>query len=209
MTPKPQTISDTHGDINPSDTLMLALEPRILLDAAGLVTGMEEFDSAQPDDSVDQSPISEADSTDNTADNNEELLQAINELSHTRQELVFVDAGISDYENLIANLSPADTSANTAYQIIVIDGERNGVSTISAALAKQAPDSIDAIHIFSHATEGTLQLGQTQFNRNDLQAADTNQLISNWQTTLSDNADILLYGCNVASIRRVLSLSII
>ena len=198
MTPKPHKISDTNSDhISPSDTLMLALEPRILLDAAGLVTGMEEFESA-PSDSVDHSPLSEADNIDSHANN--ELLQAVADISTPRQELVFVDAGITDYKNLIDGISASNNSSDTAFQIIKIAGEQNGVAAISTALAQQKPSSIDAIHIFSHADAGILQLGNTQFDRTDLQPdSQAAQLISNWQTTLSQEADILLYGCNVAA----------
>ena len=60
----------------------------------------------------------------------------------------------------------------------------------------QQYDNLDAIHIVSHGDVGELSLGSTKLNQNTLNSY-ANGLIT-WRDSITDNGDILLYGCNVA-----------
>ena len=60
----------------------------------------------------------------------------------------------------------------------------------------QQYDDLDAIHIVSHGDVGELSLGSTKLNQNTLNSY-ANGLIT-WRDSITDNGDILLYGCNVA-----------
>ncbi|MEZ6059078.1 MAG: DUF4347 domain-containing protein [Planctomycetaceae bacterium] len=56
---------------------------------------------------------------------------------------------------------------------------------------------VTGIHIVSHGTEGHVRLGSTTLS---LENVDTyRNAISAWQYSMSDTADILIYGCNVAA----------
>ena len=61
----------------------------------------------------------------------------------------------------------------------------------------QQYDDLDAIHIVSHGNIGELSLGNTKLNQNTLDSYADN-LIS-WRDSITDDGDILLYGCNVAA----------
>ncbi|RKZ45524.1 MAG: hypothetical protein DRQ41_00005, partial [Gammaproteobacteria bacterium] len=175
-----------------SDSLMLALEPRILFDAAAVLTMADEFQDDQSTTPVeDIMPVMEDSQTDSSSD---DLLQATAELNNVpRQELVFIDPAVYNHDSIIADIR-AQSSDEVELQIIVLDKGENGIQQISHHIEGQS--NIDAIHILSHADDGTILLGQTQLDSDNL-TSYTEQLAT-WQDTLNDDADILLYGCSIA-----------
>ncbi|MBK7006204.1 MAG: DUF4347 domain-containing protein [Burkholderiales bacterium] len=68
------------------------------------------------------------------------------------------------------------------------------MSQIAAHL--QGRTDIDALHLISHGSQGTLYLGSTVLDSGNL-ASYTSQL-ANIGSALTNAGDILLYGCNVA-----------
>ena len=103
------------------------------------------------------------------------------------RELTFIDTSIDNYQSLI----PEENLA----EVILLDSNRNGIEQITETLATRS--GISAIHIISHGNDAQIQLGNILLNHNGLQTY-TNELKS-WSNALTENADILVYGCNVAS----------
>ncbi|MFB8796783.1 MAG: DUF4347 domain-containing protein [Microcoleus sp.] len=66
---------------------------------------------------------------------------------------------------------------------------------ITKALAGEK--DIEAIHILSHGSEGSLKLGSDTLNNQDL--AQFSNKIQQWGKALTKNGDILLYGCDVGA----------
>ncbi|MBD1927824.1 DUF4347 domain-containing protein [Trichocoleus sp. FACHB-90] len=110
-----------------------------------------------------------------------------NSIETANKEIVFIDTTVKDYQSLIAGVK-----AGT--EVVILDSARDGVAQITQVLAGRS--NIASIHIVSHGSEGSLQLGSTQINSNNLEAY-TNSL-QQWANALTPDADILLYGCNVA-----------
>ncbi|WP_445175776.1 ELWxxDGT repeat protein, partial [Microcoleus sp.] len=103
------------------------------------------------------------------------------------KQIIFVDSAVPDYQTLIE-------SADTA-QVFILNENLSGVEQITNTLAVQS--DIEAIHILSHGSPGTLHLGsETLSNQNLPQLGNK---IKQWGKALTKNADILLYGCNVAA----------
>jgi ELWxxDGT repeat protein len=103
------------------------------------------------------------------------------------KQIIFVDSAVPDYQTLIE-------SADTA-QVFILNKNLSGVEQITNTLALQS--DIEAIHILSHGSPGTLHLGsETLSNQNLPQLGNK---IKQWGKALTKNADILLYGCNVAA----------
>ncbi|MBD2041903.1 cadherin-like domain-containing protein [Microcoleus sp. FACHB-672] len=100
------------------------------------------------------------------------------------REIVFVDAAVEDYQSLVAGI-PAGA------EVVILDASHNGTDQISEVLAQRA--GISAVHIVSHGGPGSLNLGNSTLNLADL--AKTQQ----WANALTPDADILIYGCDVAS----------
>jgi len=110
-----------------------------------------------------------------------------------RREIVFVDANVDDHATLIAGLQQADPDVEL--RIVVLDSERDGIEQIDEVL-KHASD-IDAVHVLSHGSDRGIQLGSTWLTQENLGTyADQ---IADWQRALDQNADLLLYGCDLAS----------
>ncbi len=103
------------------------------------------------------------------------------------QNIIFIDRAVTDYESLIAGIQP-DTS------VVILDSTTDGVEQITQALQG---GEYQSVQIISHGSSGSLQLGATQLNANNLNSY-TNQL-QQWRNYLTNDADILLYGCNLAS----------
>ncbi|MCP3980036.1 MAG: DUF4347 domain-containing protein [bacterium] len=106
--------------------------------------------------------------------------------------IVFVDSTVAQDPNLLESLR-MDAGANTGF--VLLDSESDGVRQITEALAGER--DVDAVHIVSHGDAGVLSIGAETFGAGSLDAyADQ---LSSWGEALSDDADILLYGCNLGA----------
>ncbi|MGB1706494.1 MAG: DUF4347 domain-containing protein, partial [Rubripirellula sp.] len=102
-------------------------------------------------------------------------------------EIVFIDAGVQDYETLAADF-------REGVEVLVLDGTQDGVQQIAQAL--EGKDNLEAIHLVSHGSAGSLQLGSTELSSESMtQYADA---LSQIGSALTDNGDLMLYGCDVA-----------
>ena len=111
------------------------------------------------------------------------------------QNLMVIDSQVSNWQNL-ASAAGNDTA------VLILDANLDGLTQISdylSTFAKSDANTIplQSIQIFSHGSAGSLLLGSTTLNANNLKNY-TSQLtvLGNALTT---TGDILLYGCNVAS----------
>lgn len=104
----------------------------------------------------------------------------------TYNEIVFIDAGVTDAAVLAAGV-------RLGVQVVMLDSSLDGLTQIVESLAGRS--GLDAIHILSHASPGVLNLGGTTLDVDGL-ARRVNEL-SVLGDALSEAGDILLYGCNV------------
>src|SRR4028118_718722 len=102
--------------------------------------------------------------------------------------IVFIDAAVADYQTLLYRVK-------LGVEAIVIDSHRDGVEQISEVLANRT--NIDSIHLVSHGEPGSLQLGKTRLSVDNLETYS--QQLQQWRRALTIDADILIYGCNVAA----------
>ncbi|MDO6420578.1 DUF4347 domain-containing protein [Amphritea sp. 2_MG-2023] len=105
-------------------------------------------------------------------------------------ELIIVDSRVADSATLLESISPNSQNALT----IFINPDHDGVESITAAL--HGYSGIQTIHLISHGSDGALELGSSVLNSNTL--SQYSDQLSLWQDSLTDSADILIYGCNVA-----------
>ncbi|TAF03613.1 MAG: DUF4347 domain-containing protein [Oscillatoriales cyanobacterium] len=106
--------------------------------------------------------------------------------------IVFIESDLEDYQTL-------DNGILAGAEKIILDKNGNGVQQISAELQKiaAAGETVDQVHIFSHGNSGSLQLGSTTLNSDNL--SEYQSQLQEWRNALSDQADIMLYGCDVAA----------
>ncbi len=72
---------------------------------------------------------------------------------------------------------------------------RNGLAQITAALAER--QEVDAIHIISHGTERGVKLGSTWLTPDSLD--QYRAVFQGWGYALTEHADLLFYGCDLAA----------
>ena len=108
-----------------------------------------------------------------------------------RTELVIIDAGVEDYQALIGDL---DLAAGR-FQVYLLNADQDGVVQISDILAQHT--GVDAVHLVSHGRPGEIQLGDTLLN---LQSLSRYQgALQQWADALAADADLLIYGCDLAA----------
>jgi hypothetical protein len=105
------------------------------------------------------------------------------------REIAFVDANVTDYQELVAGFRPE-------IEIHILNPLQDGVVQIEQHLATYN-GSISGLHLISHGASGELQLGKTGLNLDDL--SHYSRHLQSWSEALTPDADILLYGCNVAA----------
>ncbi len=102
--------------------------------------------------------------------------------------IIFFDKRVRDYQLLIATL-PADS------EYALIDTDSDGIHQMANYLAGR--HNLDSIQIVSHGDKGSLQLGSTILDANNLM--DYEIQLAFIGDALADDGDISLYGCNIAS----------
>ncbi|HVR49278.1 MAG TPA: DUF4347 domain-containing protein, partial [Pseudorhodoferax sp.] len=109
-------------------------------------------------------------------------------------EIVVIDARVADAEPLLQDIA-AQVAQGRRLEVLRVDAEADGIAAIGAALAGR--EDVAALHIVSHGGAGEVLLGREALDSEALlaRAAD----IAGWASHLAAGADILLYGCDVAS----------
>ena len=112
-----------------------------------------------------------------------------------QRELVFVDTGVANYEQLLDELRGDRPDESRELEVYLLDSEQDGIAQISDILASHT--DLDAVHLISHGTTGQIKLGNVwlNFDRLDGYAGE----IAGWNQALRDGGDLLIYGCDLAS----------
>jgi hypothetical protein len=103
--------------------------------------------------------------------------------------LIVIDPSIDGYQEW---LNPTDLSGAS---VLIIRSDTDGVEQIAAYLASTGL-TYDSLHILSHGSEGAIYLGTTRLSAENL--TSYGQALKQIGASLSESADILVYGCNVA-----------
>jgi VCBS repeat-containing protein len=110
----------------------------------------------------------------------------ITEAEQVVHEILFVDSNVENYEALLVDLQ-------RNVEIVIIDNDENGVQKITETLDGRA--DISAIHILSHGSAGEVSLGNMNLTSKNLVTFQSQ--LQAWGESLTEDADILIYGCNV------------
>ena len=162
-----------------SSSRALALEPRLLFDGAGAVAAVDHVDMAGDHHAEAQQqeapPAADARPS-----------EAAEKPAQMAATLVVIDARVADYQSILDQL-PADAIVR------VVEANESGLNVVGAELAK---GRFEAIHIFSHGGSGSFTLGTDTLSNDAL--ANQAVTLNAWAGQLTENADILLYGCDIA-----------
>jgi hypothetical protein len=102
--------------------------------------------------------------------------------------VVVIDPAVEDYLDLVKGISPDA-------EIVVLKPDQDGVNQITEILTNR--NNIESLHILSHGRPGEIYLGSTQLSLSNF--SHYNSQLQSWTKNLTKNAEILLYGCQVAA----------
>ena len=112
-------------------------------------------------------------------------------LEQQRQAVVFIDAHVEGHEALLDDL--LTNGGDRHFEIHYLEG--NGIDQISAILEDSS--DIDAIHIIAHGSDRQIDIGDVSITADNID--QFNATFNAWSDSLSEEADILLYGCDIAA----------
>ncbi|MEN9416874.1 MAG: hypothetical protein RI988_494, partial [Pseudomonadota bacterium] len=122
---------------------------------------------------------------------------AVSPVTHeatTRVEVVVIDAVVPDAASLIADLR-LQQQAGRPLEIVTLQAGEDGIARLSALLLGR--EDIGALHVLGHGADGVVQLGGVRLDAATLLARAGE--IAQWGRALSEDADVLIYGCDVAA----------
>ncbi len=113
----------------------------------------------------------------------------------TTTRVTFIDSRVENYQTIIDSL---DLSTTT---VVILDESTDGIQQITDYLTSQsdvgAVDIVSGVDIISHGAAGEIILGSTVLSSENI--ADYQAQLAEIGSHLTDNGDILLYGCDVAA----------
>ena len=187
-------------DVSPLDAQVV--EP--VVDSFDVDSDMDLFNWADTSQSSDSSfidsqfaDLSAAVSAEQQLDEIESLLVAeidsdiaINIAAEYKQ-LIVVDQGVDNYLELIDAAIASNPPEH--FEIMLIDSSDSALQRINERLSET---SYSAVHLVAHGQDGELSLGNEVWNRDFVATHAAG--FSVWSQRLSVDADLMIYGCNVA-----------
>ncbi|NUT76972.1 DUF4347 domain-containing protein [Pseudomonas sp. C1C7] len=160
----------------------LALEPRILFDgaAASAAADQHQNDPAGSTPAPVEPAVPHATPTEGHAPTEQAPSAA--------RSLLVLDSRIENRDQLLAQL-PGNVTA------IVVNAGEDGLAAISAALAQLG--KVDSIQVMSHGAAGQFTLGNRTITADNI--GQLGQTLEQWRNSLTQGADIQLYGCDVGA----------
>ncbi|MFO0701136.1 MAG: DUF4347 domain-containing protein, partial [Nitrospira sp.] len=169
---------------------LLSLESRLMFDAAAAATAADVNQEQVAQEQAEAAVSGDSNEETQGATDSQELLQAFTTYLpiESRQEIVFVDPTVPNYQDLLSGMDPH-------IEVIMLDGGQDGIEQMASVLSGRT--GIDAIHVISHGSAGALQLGTGILTTESMTSQYADELATIRQT-LSEQADILVYGCDFA-----------
>ncbi len=116
--------------------------------------------------------------------------------SAARLEVAFVDSSLDNLQDLLDQLQATYNSDDTTLEVVLIDRQTSGVEQITNFFAANDHE-YSSIHLVTHGSSGQFQVGSDWLNVETL--GSYSEQIATWQSSLTADADLLVYACQVAS----------
>ncbi len=109
-------------------------------------------------------------------------------------EVVFVDSGVEDADTLLSGLRGGGDD-QTQWLVVALSADQDGVVQVTQTLSQLS--GVDAVHLISHGDTQGIQLGNARLDVDT--ATGYAGEIASWANALDADADLLIYGCDLAS----------
>ena len=125
-------------------------------------------------------------------------MRCIEKRGRLKGQIAFIDPSLEAWETLA-------TGVRKGIEVIILDPVRDAIEQITATLQERS--GVEAVHIICHGSPGTLHLGKTTLDAENLESYAA--LLQDWsndsiqnpriQNPKSKIQNLLLYGCQVAA----------
>ena len=105
--------------------------------------------------------------------------------------VVFLDAEVDNYQQILDSIV---NSHDGHVDVVLVSGNEDGIAAITRTLGSYS--QLDSVHIISHGYDGGLLLGNSLLNTATL--SQYSGQLAEWSYSLATDADLLIYGCDVA-----------
>lgn len=160
---------------------VLPLEARMMFDAAAAGEAVQRTAAADAAAEAASHPVAEALRPDTGA---------VHSTAAPVTTLVFVDTTVSGWQQLAA-AAPADA------KVVTLTAGQDPWAQMTTEIAQH--QGLTAVHLLSHGNAGQLIVGGQVYGQGGTDLNTYATQFAAWQPHLTDTADILLYGCDVAA----------
>ena len=108
--------------------------------------------------------------------------------SNQPRSIVILDPTVPDSNHIASGVKPGTAT-------YILESQPDAIEQITTLLAQH--QGIEALHIITHGRSGKIYLGTTELNSSNIE--NYSQQLQQWRNSLTTNASIILYGCNVAA----------
>lgn len=210
------------GDLRPAE--LLQLEQRLLMSATPIAAAAElaaQANSVGTALTVEQLPESPTAVEEQFADAGDRSISSQSDVAHIAEqqvstvavdephfgtdqfqaasdqslELVVIDRAADNWQQLINDLEQQTAGGGRHFEVLVLNPQEDGIAQVTERL--QSLSEISAVHLVSHGEDGEILLGAGVLSHRtvDRYAAD----FLAWRDSLTADADLLIYGCDLAA----------
>src|SRR4028119_1228180 len=108
--------------------------------------------------------------------------------SNQPRSIVIIDPTVPDSNHIASGVKPGTAT-------YILESQPDALEQITTLLAQH--QGIETLHIITHGGSGKIYLGTTELNSSNCE--NYSQQLQQWRNSLTTNASIILYGCNVAA----------
>ena len=163
-----------------------------MLDGAGASTFLDLIDDRNQDKFLQKNSKKLTKFSENKIDEKSKIIpfdQSVRDQKRNeRKQVVFIDSQVQDYQTLI-NAFNEDT------EVYLIQSNEDGFKKIDSVLKDNC--NVSSLHIIGHGNAGKILFGNATLSNDTIQSY--NQTLRSIGQCLTEDGDILFYGCNVAS----------
>lgn len=166
------------------------LEPMVLFSATPIDPAMMDVSGGVDAATMMEIPLdSEAESQQSTTASS--VQNPEQQSTSVTSEIIVIDALTPDLDALLEDLRLHREGS----EVIVLDADRDGVTQISEILESRT--DVRSLQIISHSEDASVRLGNLWLEAGNLDAYAGE--IASWRNSLTADADILFYGCDLAA----------
>lgn len=188
--------SDDDANLRPLE--LTQLEQRILMSASPMAVVAEAVDTPAPEVPSQDEVVADLDS--GSVDAGPTSNQDNNVAAQATVELVVIDPSAENHEQLVADIQ---SQTDREFEILILDPREDGISQITDALRDLR--DVSAIHLVSHGDEGEILLGASVLSQRNI-GRYAAELVT-WQQSMTADADLLIYGCDLTASEEGLELT--